>query len=74
MVQKTLHGPLCHKILPPVQIVTYGLPKNFARVDDKNIAIFAGFYGPRGRFYLAKWQGYVASSFLVIFEFFLFYF
>jgi len=63
MAQRTPHGPLCHKILPPVQIVMCGLPKNLARVCDKNIAIFAGFYGPRGRFYLAKWQGYRASSF-----------
>jgi hypothetical protein len=46
-----------------VQIVTYGLPKNLTRVCDKNTAIFAGFHGPRGRFYLAKRQGYLASCF-----------
>jgi hypothetical protein len=60
---KAPRGPLCHKILPPVQIVTYELPKNLARVCDKNTANFAGFHGPHGRFYLTKWQGYVASSF-----------
>ena len=63
MALKPRHESLCHKMLPPVQIVTYGLPKNLARVCDKNTAIFAGFHGPRGRFYLAKWQGYVASGF-----------
>ena len=41
----------------------YELPKNLTRVCDKNTAIFAGFHGPRGRFYLAKRQGYVANGF-----------
>jgi hypothetical protein len=63
MVQKTPPGPHCHKTLPPVQIATYGLPKNLARVFDKNTVILTGFHGPRGRFYLAKWQGYVTRSF-----------
>jgi hypothetical protein len=60
---KKLGFTFCHKIRPKVQIVTYGLPKNLARVCDKNTVIFAGFHGPRGRFYLAKWQGYRASGF-----------
>jgi hypothetical protein len=63
MVQKTPPEPHCHKTLPPVQIATYGLPKNLARVFDKNTVILTGFHGPRGRFYLAKWQGYVTRSF-----------
>src|SRR5712691_6523633 len=63
MALKTPLGPRCHIILPPVQIATYGLPKNLARVFDKNTVIFTGFHGPRGRFYLAKRQGYVASGF-----------
>jgi hypothetical protein len=63
MALKNPRGPLCYKILPRVQIVTYELPKNLARVCGKKAAIFAGFHGPHGRFYLAKWQGYVASGF-----------
>ena len=31
--------------------------------DMKLAVIFTGFHGPRGRFYLAKWQDYVTSSF-----------
>jgi hypothetical protein len=42
---------------------------------DKNTTIFAGFHGPRGWVYLAKWQGYVArgfsKSFLALFSPFL---
>jgi hypothetical protein len=36
MAQKIPPGLHCHKTLPPVQIATYGLPKNLARVFDKN--------------------------------------
>ena len=63
MTLKTPPGPRCHKIWPRVQLATEELPKNLARVFHKTPVIFHGFHGPRGCFYLAKWQGSVASSF-----------
>jgi hypothetical protein len=40
-----------------------GLPKNLARFFVRKRALFACSSRSHGRFYVAKWQGYVTSSF-----------
>jgi hypothetical protein len=68
----------CHNIRPKVQIAAYGLPKNLARLFVKKSALFACFSRSHGRFYVAKWQGYVANGlhrcFFTIFCHFIDYF
>jgi hypothetical protein len=60
---KKLGFTFCHNIRPKVQFATYGLPKNLARFFVKKSALFACFSCSHGRFYVAKWPGYVTNRF-----------
>jgi hypothetical protein len=75
---KRLGFAFCHDIWPKVPIATYGLPKNLTRLFVKKSARFACFSRPHGRFYVAKWQGYVTNGlhrgFFAIFCHFIDYF
>ena len=44
-----------------MQIATYGLPKNLSRILARKRAVFACADSSRGRFYVAKWHGYMAK-------------
>jgi len=63
---------------PKVPIATYSLPKNLARFCVRKSVFFACFCCSHGRFYVAKWPGYVANrrhrGFFAIFCYFIDYF
>jgi ABC-type uncharacterized transport system permease subunit len=73
MALRPPRGPLCHKMLPPVQIVAYGLPKNLARVCDKDTAILPVFTVLAVVFIWQSGKVMWRAVFSAIFRFFLFY-